>query len=49
MNKIKEKKTMADFARKERDRRRRKMLVDQGKTQEKIESKKNEEALVEKL
>lgn len=40
---------MADFARKERDRRRRKMLVDQGKTQEKIESKKNEEALVEKL
>jgi len=32
MNKIKEKKNVQDFAAKERDRRRRKMLVDQAKT-----------------
>jgi len=32
MNKIKEKKNMLDFAVKERDRRRRKMMVDQQKT-----------------
>lgn len=32
MNKIKEKKSMLDFAVKERDRRRRKMMVDQAKT-----------------
>ena len=32
MNKIKEKKGMQDFAAKERDRRRRKMVVDQAKT-----------------
>lgn len=32
MNKIKEKKNMLDFAVKERDRRRRKMVVDQSKT-----------------
>jgi hypothetical protein len=32
MNKIKEKKNVQDFAAKERDRRRRKMVVDQAKT-----------------
>ncbi len=49
MNKIKEKKGALDFAVKERDRRRRKMMVDQAKTQNELEKKKNEEILVEKL
>lgn len=43
MNKIKEKKNMSDFAGKERDRRRRKLIVDQSKTQTELERKKNEE------
>ena len=42
MNKIKEKKNMSDFAAKERDRRRRKLIVDQAKTQENLDTKKNE-------
>lgn len=49
MNKIKEKKGQLDFAVKERDRRRRKMMVDQAKTQNELERKKNEELLIEKL
>ncbi len=49
MNKIKETKNMSDFASKERDRRRRKLYVDQAKTQTELEKKKNEETLVAKL
>ncbi len=49
MNKIKEKKNVQDFAAKERDRRRRKMVVDQAKTQSELDQKKNEELLIEKL
>ena len=40
MNKIKEKKTLLDFAVKERDRRRRKMIVDQSKTQSMLDRNK---------
>jgi hypothetical protein len=43
MNKIKEKKNVSEFAAKERDRRRRKMVVDQSKTQTDLDRKKNEE------
>lgn len=49
MNKIKEKKNMLDFAVKERDRRRRKMMVDQQKTQGELERQKFEGELIEKL
>ena len=49
MNKIKEKKSMLDFAVKERDRRRRKMIVDQSKTQTELDKKRQEELLIEKL
>ena len=49
MNKIKEKKNMQDFAAKERDRRRRKMVVDQAKTQSELDRKKNEQIMIEKL
>lgn len=49
MNKIKEKKNMLDFAVKERDRRRRKMMVDQQKTQGELERQKMEGELIEKL
>lgn len=49
MNKIKEKKSMLDFAVKERDRRRRKMIVDQSRTQTELDKKKNEELLIQKL
>jgi hypothetical protein len=43
MNKIKETKNNQDFAGKERDRRRRKMMVDQAKTQARLDAEKNEE------
>lgn len=46
MNKIKEKKNLSEFAAKERDRRRRKMIVDQAKTQNELDKKKNEELLI---
>lgn len=46
MNKIKENKNVNDFAGKERDRRRRKMVVDQAKTQTELDRKKNEEMLI---
>jgi hypothetical protein len=49
MNKIKEKKNISDFAGKERDRRRRKLVVDQAKTQTNLELKKNEEQMIVKL
>jgi hypothetical protein len=41
-------KTMNDKARKERERRRRKMIVDVSKTQMDIENKRREELLVER-
>ena len=40
---------MLDFAVKERDRRRRKMIVDQARTQEGLDKKRQEELLIEKL
>lgn len=46
MNKIKEGKNVNDFAGKERDRRRRKLVVDQAKTQTDLDRKKNEESLI---
>jgi len=49
MNKIKESKNLGDFACKERDRRRRKMQVDQARIQSDIEKKKQEEQLIAKL
>ena len=49
MNKIKEKKNVNEFAAKERDRRRRKMVVDQAKTSTDLERKKNEAEMMEKL
>jgi len=49
MNKIKEKKNISEFAAKERDRRRRKLIVDQAKTQNNLEQKKAEDELVTKL
>ncbi|CDW87464.1 mitogen-activated protein kinase organizer [Stylonychia lemnae] len=49
MNKIKENKNLQDFAAKERDRRRRKMIVDQARTQNNLDKKKNEEQLIQKI
>ena len=49
MNKIKETKKNSDFAGKERDRRRRKMMVDQINAQAKLDSQTQEELLIEKL
>jgi hypothetical protein len=46
MNKIKENKNVNDFAGKERDRRRRKLVVDQAKTQTELDRKNNEEAMI---
>jgi hypothetical protein len=46
MNRIKEKTSIAEFAGKERDRRRRKLIVDQAKTQGELERKKNEELMM---
>jgi hypothetical protein len=46
---IKEKKMVSDFQRKERDKRRRKMIVDQAKSQREIEVRKREEVLLDKL
>ena len=49
MNKIKETKKQSDFAGKERERRRRKLAVDQAKTQERLDKQKQEDMLIEKL
>jgi len=46
MNKIKETKKNSDFAGKERDRRRRKMIVDQQNAQTKLDLEASEEALI---
>jgi hypothetical protein len=46
MNKIKETKKASDFAGKERDRRRRKMIVDQQNAQTKLDKEAAEDALV---
>lgn len=49
ISRIKEQKAMRDWVRKERDKRRRKMIVDQSKIQRDIEVQKREEHIVEKL
>jgi hypothetical protein len=49
MNKIKETKNNNEFAGKERERRNRKMQVDQKKIQERLDAKKTEENLITKL
>ena len=49
MNKIKETKKISDFAGKERERRRRKLVVDQGRTQVRLDGQKNEDMLIQKL
>lgn len=49
MNKIKETKNNNEFAGKERERRNRKMQVDQRKIQETLDSKKAEEELIQRL
>lgn len=49
MNKIKETKKNSDFAGKERDRRRRKMIVDQQNAQTRLDQESKEEALIAKL
>ena len=49
MNKIKETKKQSDFAGKERERRRRKLAVDQAKTQERLDKQKQEDMLIQKL
>jgi len=49
MNKIKETKKQSDFAGKERERRRRKLAVDQATTQARLDKQKQEDMLVEKL
>lgn len=47
--KIKESKQMSDWKRKERDKRRRKMIVDQQKIQREIEVNKRKDLVIEKL
>ena len=49
MNKIKETKNNNEFAGKERERRNRKMLVDQRKIQETLDAKKQEETQIQRL
>lgn len=49
MNKIKETKNNNEFAGKERERRNRKMQVDQAKIQETLDAQKNEELLIQRL
>lgn len=49
MNKIKETKSTNEFAGKERERRNRKMKVDQQRIQEQLDAKKNEEDLITRL
>ena len=49
MNKIKETKKQSDFAGKERERRRRKLAVDQANTQERLDKQKQEDMLIQKL
>ena len=49
MNKIKETKKQSDFAGKERERRRRKLAVDQSHTQQRLDKQKQEDMLIQKL
>jgi len=49
MKKIRERKRQRDLNAKERDKRRRKMIVDQNNAQKIFEIKKREEMLIEKL
>lgn len=49
MNKIKETKNNNEFAGKERERRNRKMLVDQRAIQEQLDVKKHEDQLIKRL
>lgn len=49
MNKIKESKKTTDFAGKERERRRRKMVVDQAETQAELDKQREEDMLIQKL
>lgn len=49
MNKIKETKKQSDFAGKERERRRRKLAVDQANTQTRLDKQKQEDTLIQKL
>ena len=49
MNKIKETKKQSDFAGKERERRRRKLAVDQANTQARLDTQKDEDNLIQKL
>lgn len=49
MNKIKETKKQSDFAGKERERRRRKLAVDQATTQARLDKQKQEDMLIQKL
>jgi hypothetical protein len=49
MNKIKESKKNTDFAGKERERRQRKLMVDQADTQQKLDVQKSEDSLLERL
>ena len=49
MNKIKETKKQSDFAGKERERRRRKLAVDQANTQAKLDKQRQEDQLVDRL
>lgn len=49
MNKIKETKSNNEFAGKERERRNRKMLVDQKKIQETLDAKRDEENMIQRL
>ena len=49
MNKIKETKSNNEFAGKERERRNRKMVVDQKKIQESLDAKRDEENMIQRL
>ena len=49
MKKLQEKKGVQDLVRREKDIRKRKMFVEQGRMQENIDKKKHEEALIKKF
>ena len=49
MNKIKESKKNTDFAGKERERRQRKLMVDQAQTQLSLDVQKSEDSMLERL
>ena len=49
LNKLKEQKLLSEFQKKERDKRRRKMIVDQARNQKQFEVKQREQQILEKL